>query len=168
MKTISYAALALSCLVASTIAAPTPRASLEEVTGIIGSITNPSAGNGNNIVGNGQNNGNGNGNGNAIGNGNGDGNGVGNGNQGGNYNVINLGGLKQRDVVEELEPSLSGVVGSVTKPSAGDGNTITGNGNGNGNGNGSGNSAGNGNGNGNSAGNGNQALNGNVVNLGSF
>ncbi|KAJ4350516.1 uncharacterized protein N0V89_009137 [Didymosphaeria variabile] len=192
MKTTNYVALALSCLFASSISAPTPGGDgLKEVTGILGSITDPSAGDGNKIIGNGQDNGNSNGNGNAAGNGNGDGNSAGNGNQGGNGNAINF---ERRGNSEE---GLTAVLGSITNPSAGDGNTIDGNGAGNGmsqmclvlnvylracntnrdvsqetsdkstgNGNGNGNSAGNGNGNGNSAGNGNQAGNANSINVG--
>lgn len=137
MKTTSYIAVALACFVANSISAPTPalKDGLPGITGILGSITEPSAGDGNKIIGNGQNNGNGNGNGNAAGNGNGDGNSAGNGNQGGNGNSINF-GMKERGMVSDLTGGLkggvNGVVGSITHPSAGNGNTIDGNGVGNG------------------------------------
>ncbi|OAG08260.1 uncharacterized protein CC84DRAFT_1239417 [Paraphaeosphaeria sporulosa] len=120
MKATSYVALAISCFIAGSTSAPTPE--LIDLTGVVGSIAN----------------------GNTAGNGNGNGNGIGNGNQAGNNNLINI-GLKERGLVD----SLAGALGSITKPSAGNGN-----------------SNGNGNGDGNSVGNGNQAGNGNTVNLG--
>ena len=61
--------------------------------------------------------------------------------------------------------TLSNIIGSVTKPSAGNDNEFKDNGNNNGQNNGNGNSAGNNNGNDNVAGNENSAGNGNTFNL---
>lgn len=152
MRSTSYIAFALTCLVASSVSAPTPRAG-----NIIGSITNPSAGDDNIIKGNGDKNGNGNGNHNSAGNENGNDNKAGDGNKFGNGNKFEIEELYERGHSE----GPSAIIGSITNPSAGDDNDIEGNGNKNGNMNGNGNEAGDKNGNQNAAGDGNKFGNGN-------
>lgn len=71
----------------------------------------------------------------------------------------------QNAALSGLVGGLTSTVGSVTNPSAGSDNLISGNGNNNGQNNGNGNSAGNANGNNNQAGTGNAAGNGNSFNL---
>lgn len=63
MRTPLYLALALSTLSASIFAAPLP-----QLNNVLGSVTNPSAGNNNVFEGNGNHDGNGNGEGNGNGN----------------------------------------------------------------------------------------------------
>ncbi|KAJ4363586.1 hypothetical protein N0V83_009882 [Neocucurbitaria cava] len=169
MRTSLYIALALSALSATVFAAPLPA----ELNNVLGSVTNPSAGDNNVFEGNGNQDGNGNGkengNGNVVGNGNGKDNEAGNDNKSGNDNTFSFDGLsgleKRVAVAGDMLESIDSTVGSVTHPSAGDENKFLGNGNGNGNGNGQGNGddnkVGNGNGNGNEAGTGNSAGNGN-------
>ncbi|KAH3944924.1 hypothetical protein HBI56_152910 [Parastagonospora nodorum] len=163
MRSTSFVAVALCAFASTAYSAPTP-----QLSNIIGSITNPGAGNNNKFEGIANGNGNGNGNNNEAGNNNGNNNEAGNKNGAGNGNTIKFPslGLKERDAQPGLLDGLSGItntIGSITNPTAGSGNSFKDIANGNGNGNGNGNSAGNGNGNGNSAGNGNQAGNGNSV-----
>ena len=131
------------------------------LTNILGSVTEPSAGNDNIFKDNGDGNGNEDGNDNSAGNKNGNSNTAGSGNSAGNSNTVNF---KERDLAGTAS-GITNTLGSITNPTAGSGNTFEGNGDGNGNGNGNGNSAGNGNGNGNTAGSNNEAGNGNTVNV---
>jgi hypothetical protein len=105
MRTTTSLTFVLTCLITTSLSAPTPRTDL---TTILGSITNPSAGNLNKFFDNGV--------GNGIKNGNGNSAGVGNGND----NTINL---KERTIVNSI-------LGSITNPSAGTGNIFKGNGKG--------------------------------------
>ncbi|KAF2030703.1 hypothetical protein EK21DRAFT_100199 [Setomelanomma holmii] len=176
MRSTSFFTFALCALSATVLAAPVP-----QIDNIIGSVTNPGAGNDNQFTNNGSGNGNGNGNNNEAGNGNGNDNEAGSGNEAGNSNTFTFAKTPSLDSIKDIlkkreaglldpaEGMLSGVtntVGSVTDPTAGSGNTFEGNGNDNGNDNGNGNSAGNDNGNGNSAGNNNSAGNGNTFTFG--
>jgi hypothetical protein len=61
MKTSTFITVSLFSLASAVLAAPTP-----QLSNILGSITNPSAGNGNSFEGNGNKNGNENGNGLAL------------------------------------------------------------------------------------------------------
>ncbi|KAH7408606.1 hypothetical protein DE146DRAFT_752732 [Phaeosphaeria sp. MPI-PUGE-AT-0046c] len=163
MRSTSFVAFALCALTASVSAAPTP-----QLSNIIGSITNPGAGNDNSFEDVLNGNGNGNGNNNEAGNNNGNNNEAGNNNQAGSGNKVtfpSLGGILKKREASLLDPleGITNTIGSVSNPTAGSGNDFKDILNGNGNGNGNGNSAGNGNGNGNSAGNGNQAGSGNTV-----
>lgn len=122
MKAHTYLAITFLSLSTTVIAAPTPQLSL---TNILGSITNPGAGNNNLLKGNGNNNS--------------------NENEAGSANTVGNGNklsLKDRSL---LGDGLTNTIGSITNPTAGSGNKLIGNGNGNGNGNsaGSGNTVGN-------------------------
>ncbi|KAF3008421.1 Extracellular matrix protein fras1 [Curvularia kusanoi] len=156
MKTSTFAAISLLSLSSTVLAAPTP-----QITGILGSIVGAGAGNDNLFEGNGANSGNNNGQGNSAGNNNGNNNNAGVGNTAGSGNTVTFPsiGLKER----AADGGLTGILGSITNPKAGSGNSFLGNGAGSGNNNGQGNTAGNNNGNDNSAGNGNIAGSGNTV-----
>jgi hypothetical protein len=108
MRTSTSLTLALACLFTTSLAAPTPRA---DVTSVLGSITNPSALDLNKLIGNLNGNGNGNGNGNSAGEGNG------NDNVAGSGNTISL---KERELVDDVKS----ILGSITNPSALNGNTL--------------------------------------------
>ena len=125
MKPTGYVALALSCFITTSFSAPILGldGTVGSITGVLGSITSPSAGNDNFIGDNGVGNGNNNGNSNSAGNGNGNGNSAGNSNQAGSGNTIT-----PRVKARALGDSITGILGSITNPSAGVGNTITGNG----------------------------------------
>ncbi|KAJ4331991.1 hypothetical protein N0V87_008731 [Didymella glomerata] len=160
MKTSTFITVSLFSLASTVVAAPTP-----QLSNILGSITNPSAGNNNIFEDNGDGNGSNSGNGNSAGSNSGNNNQAGTDNTAGSGNTVTFPSiLKDRDLGSTLA-GITNTIGSITNPSAGSGNRFLGNGNDNGSGSGNGNSAGDNSGNGNTAGSGNSAGNDNTINV---
>ncbi|CBX97428.1 predicted protein [Plenodomus lingam JN3] len=127
VPTLLTTLVSLVLLTGTTLAAPTP-----QLEGILGALTLPTAGTGNQVGGKGVENANGNmkgnGKGNNTGNNKGTGNTAGTGNEAVKGNALALPLLGARSEQQKQRGDLGSVVGTITQPAVGLGHALLGNG----------------------------------------